>query len=63
MTSDDIMTPAAVAEFLRVPHRQVYPLIQSLPGHVKFRLGRRVRVWRHALVAWLEGQESGQGGR
>lgn len=51
-----VLTPRAVAEFLCVPHKQVYEVLKHLPASAKFRIGKRIRVWEHGLLAWLEAQ-------
>lgn len=54
--TDPLMTPEQVAERLSVPLSTVYEQLRkgTIPGRLK--IGRRVRISRAALEAWIERQ-------
>lgn len=56
---DQVMTIRQVADFLQFSDSKVYRLVKNgqLPGSKK--IGGQWRVWRPALMAYLEGHGTG----
>lgn len=58
VAADALLTPAEVAELLRVPTSWVYSHQRELPGHL--RLGRKVRFRRNDILQLIRGKETCQ---
>ena len=56
-----VFTVEEVAEYLGIGRSKAYELVSHRPGFPAVRLGKSIRVPRHALDRWLEEQIGHEG--